>query len=153
MRANKGRNRMKTLLMLGGLLASQATMADVDCFTIYGPRNQTVYRATTTPIDLSGSIGDEMRKRWPGHHLVWTKEQDCRVVNGALTTRADADAYSAELLSQSRLFANAAEVRQEPQGQREPLNPLGEARAQLDLRKAPGGSTGPRTARGAGRSG
>jgi hypothetical protein len=146
---------MKTLLMLGGLLACQAARADVDCFTIYGPHNDTVYRATSTPIDLSGSIGDEMRKRWPGHHLVWTKEEDCRVLNGALTTRSDADAYSAELLSQSRLFVSAAEVRHEPQGPSDALNPLGEAkranaeaRAHLEVRKA-----GARGTRGVGQSG
>ena len=51
------------------------TLASASCFFVYGPKNQLVYRSTTTPIDLSRPISESMRSRFSGGHFVMIPDE------------------------------------------------------------------------------
>lgn len=55
------------LLLAFGWLPSPASAM---CFTIYDRANWIIYRSTMPPIDLSGSISQAMRAKFPGGQLV-----------------------------------------------------------------------------------
>ena len=54
------------LLALGWLPAAASAL----CFTIYDRTSWIIYRSTLPPIDLSGSISQAMRAKFPGGQLV-----------------------------------------------------------------------------------
>ncbi len=62
-------------LIAAVVLALVPTVASASCFFIYGPKNQLVYRSTTTPIDLSRPISDSMRSRFGGGHFVMIPDE------------------------------------------------------------------------------
>ncbi len=64
---------MKSLLIAISLCAPLCASAANDCFTIYDTENAAVYRSVNSPIDLSGPISDAMAAKYPGHYLVWTR--------------------------------------------------------------------------------
>jgi hypothetical protein len=55
------------LLLAFGLLPSAASAM---CFTVYDRTSWIIYRSTVPPIDLSGSITQAMRTKFPGGQLV-----------------------------------------------------------------------------------
>ena len=64
-----------------------------DCFTIYNAANEPVLRSTRTPVDLSKPISAEMARKFPGYHMVWTRNTEpCHplviAVNGESKSRA-----------------------------------------------------------------
>src|SRR4249920_876387 len=52
------------------LLGAFHSPAWAQCFTVYNPAGWVIYRGPTTPVDLSGSISQAMRTRFPGGQLV-----------------------------------------------------------------------------------
>jgi hypothetical protein len=50
-----------------------ASVAAGPCFTIYGSDNAVAFQSATSPIDLSRPISEQMKSRFPGHHLVMTQ--------------------------------------------------------------------------------
>jgi len=60
------RSVMPLLLLLGWL----PSLASAVCFTVYDRANWIIYRATVTPIDLSGPISQAMWAKFPTGHLV-----------------------------------------------------------------------------------
>lgn len=58
-------------------MAGLPFVAHAACFTMVDARNRPIYQATTTPIDLSGSISDTMARRYPGRFLVISPNADC----------------------------------------------------------------------------
>ena len=64
---------MKTLLIAISLSVPLCAVAATDCFTVYDAANAAVYRSVNSPIDLAGPISDAMAAKFPGHYLVWTR--------------------------------------------------------------------------------
>lgn len=63
-----------------GLLAAFAasmvpTTASANCYFIYGPKNQLLYRSTISPVDLSRPISEGLRGRFSGGHLVMIPDE------------------------------------------------------------------------------
>lgn len=82
------------IALLFGLLSLQAAAA---CYTVFDKQDRIIYRDTATPVDLSGSIVDAVRARFPGAYLVISGEtQNCvPVVPGSpVDTRGIASAAS-----------------------------------------------------------
>jgi hypothetical protein len=73
---------LRPLLAAAALAA--APCAAAQCFIVYDGANRMVYRETRAPVDLSGSIAEAMRARFPGGRLVITEDvRSCRSLDGA----------------------------------------------------------------------
>lgn len=57
----------------------------VPCFTITDRANRTTYQSTDTPIDLSHQILDEMRRKFPGQHMVMSNVESCPFTDMSLS--------------------------------------------------------------------
>lgn len=76
--------RALILLVLAGASICAAVPAHaVECFSIYDARNALVYQTSTSPIDLSRSIGDQMARRFPSSYLVIADASPCVAVGRA----------------------------------------------------------------------
>ncbi len=79
------------LLLLAGWLPLHAAAV---CFTVV-EGNRIVYRDLSSPIDLSGSISDAIRDKYPRGQLIMTPENDkCTRITSvtAVDVRAPAEA-------------------------------------------------------------
>ncbi len=103
-------NRNHVLLVLA--LTSNAAHAALNCFTVYGPDNAVVYRSRESPVDLSRPISVAMSEKFPGGHMVWTRDDEaCREVDAlsALSLAVQGDRLYRS--SGSALFTGAQEAR------------------------------------------
>lgn len=50
-------------------LAVVPGLASANCYFVYSPQNQLVYRSTLSPVDLSRPISEGLRGRFSGGHL------------------------------------------------------------------------------------
>ena len=66
---------LRPLLIAGALAAS--TNAQAGCFFMYDARNALVYQSSTSPIDLSRPVSDEMARRYPSRALVIAPTTSC----------------------------------------------------------------------------
>src|SRR5476651_1984724 len=57
------------------LLCLIPSLTVANCFSIYSPRDQLVYRSTIVPIDLSLPITEGLKVRFPNHHLVFVADE------------------------------------------------------------------------------
>jgi hypothetical protein len=57
------------------LLCLIPSLSFANCFSIYSPRDQLVYRSTVVPIDLSLPISEGLKVRFPNHHLVFVADE------------------------------------------------------------------------------
>jgi len=55
------------LVLLLGLAPLHAA---AECYTVFDHANRIIYRDLASPVDLSGSVADAMRARFPNAHLV-----------------------------------------------------------------------------------
>jgi hypothetical protein len=62
--------RLATKLSLVLLASTLPLAASANCYSIYSPRNVLVYQSTLNPVDLSRTLTEALRARFPGHHLV-----------------------------------------------------------------------------------
>ncbi len=64
-----------TLLMA---TASASLYAKVYCYTLLDSSGKIVARSTSSQIDLSRKISDEVAEKYPRHHFVFGLEDDCQ---------------------------------------------------------------------------
>lgn len=55
---------------LAAVLSGLPQIAGAQCYVVYDGANRMIYRDTRTPIDLSGSVSEGLRARFPGARLV-----------------------------------------------------------------------------------
>src|SRR4029077_1085620 len=69
-RTNKPENPSMRFLSVftASLLCVIPSLAFANCFSIYSPQGQLVYRTTVVPIDLSLQITEGLQDRFPNHH-------------------------------------------------------------------------------------
>jgi hypothetical protein len=71
----------RTLFVLALVPAVLAAPAWAECYTVY-QRGAIVYRAETTPIDLSGPIHAALQKRFPGGQLmISSDDKNCTYID------------------------------------------------------------------------
>lgn len=63
--------------------------AHADCFTVVDAKNRIVYQSTSTPVNLAGSIGTEMARRYPGRHLIISPTGGCVALDDLTARRSD----------------------------------------------------------------
>lgn len=103
-------NRNHVLLVLA--LMPNAAQAALNCFTVYGPDNAVVYRSRESPIDLSRPISAAMDEKFPGSHMVWTRDDEpCREVDALSTLSRAIQGDRLYRSSGSALFTAAPEAR------------------------------------------
>jgi hypothetical protein len=61
--------------LTASLLCAIPSLAFANCFSIYSPQGQLVYRTTVVPIDLSLQITEGLQVRFPNHHLVFVADE------------------------------------------------------------------------------
>jgi len=72
------------------LLCSIPSLSFANCFSIYSPEGQLVYRSTVAPIDLSLPISEGLMVRFPNHHLVFVADESgCTDISVKSYSRAD----------------------------------------------------------------
>jgi hypothetical protein len=64
---------MKHILLAALCLCVPAAGFAGQCFTVYGADNLAAFQSDKSPIDLSRPISEQMKTRFPGHHLVMTQ--------------------------------------------------------------------------------
>ena len=57
------------------LLCSIPSLSFANCYSIYSPQGQLVYRSTVVPIDLSLPISEGLKVRFPNHQLVFVADE------------------------------------------------------------------------------
>jgi hypothetical protein len=67
----------RTLLATAFLLAASSLQAKVYCYTLINSSGQVVSRSTSSQIDLSKNISDEMAAKHPRHHFMFGLEENC----------------------------------------------------------------------------
>jgi hypothetical protein len=81
------------------ILAAAALPAHAtQCFTMFDAKNNAVLQSTTPPIDLSQSIGDQMRLRFPARYLIISDVGLCSEYGGANTRLLASPTSAADLL-------------------------------------------------------
>ena len=68
------------------------------CFTMVDAKNNAVLQTSTAPIDLSGSIGDQMRVLFPARYLIIADVGLCAERGGSATRTPGSSASPADLL-------------------------------------------------------
>jgi hypothetical protein len=72
------KTRLTGLSSLAFLLVLPS-LASANCYSIYDAKNRLAFQSTIAPVDLSTSIADGMRARFPGGHLVMIPDDSqCR---------------------------------------------------------------------------
>lgn len=64
-------------ILMTMLCATASPAFAIECFSIYDAKNVLVYQSSTTPIDLSRSISDQMARRFPARYLVISDLGSC----------------------------------------------------------------------------
>jgi hypothetical protein len=57
------------------LLCSIPSLSFANCYSIYAPQDQLVFRTTVAPIDLSLPISEGLKVRFPNHQLVFVADE------------------------------------------------------------------------------
>ena len=79
---------LRSATMVLGLLATTWAHGSL-CFTLIDARGAIVSHSATSPVDLSNAISDELRRKFPGHHLVFGDDKDCPAFSGGLYAVSD----------------------------------------------------------------
>ena len=79
---------LRSAAMALGLLATTWAHGSL-CFTLIDARGAIVSHSATSPVDLSNAISDELRRKFPGHHLVFGNDRDCPAFSGGPFTAFD----------------------------------------------------------------
>ena len=79
---------LRSAIMVLGLLATTWAHGSL-CFTLVNARGAVVSHSSTSPVDLSYAISDELRRKFPGHHLIFAEDKDCPALAGAPYAVAD----------------------------------------------------------------
>lgn len=88
--------RLTASLSLAALLTLPA-LANANCYSIYDAQNRLAFQSTVAPVDLSASISQGMRARFPGGHLTMIPDDsDCREYRTGPTTSPRFDAGDAK---------------------------------------------------------
>ena len=90
---------MRFSLALAAAYFMPAIAMAVPCFTIVNSRNETVYQATETPIDLSYTISEEMKRKYPLHYLIFWDATYCRSVSIPSIAAASSQRYSGSAIT------------------------------------------------------
>jgi hypothetical protein len=89
-------NRLTALFTLAAGLALPG-LASANCYSIYDAQNRLAFQSRVAPVDLSTRIGQAMRARFPGGHLVMIPDDsDCREYRTGPTTSPRFDAGGAK---------------------------------------------------------
>ena len=64
-------------LLLATLCAATSPAFAIECFSMFDAKNALVYQSSSTPIDLSHSISEQMTRRFPARHLVISDLGSC----------------------------------------------------------------------------
>ena len=91
-RTNKLENPSMRFLsaFTASLFCSIPSLSFANCFSIYSPQGQLVFRSTVAPIDLSLPITEGLRVRFPNHHLVFlADESGCTDISVKSYSRTD----------------------------------------------------------------
>ena len=81
-----------SLLVAAAFMDTSQAQA-TECFTMFDAKNALVYQSTTTPINLSGSISDQMTRFFPSRYLVISDVGTC-AESGAGSGSAGSDGGS-----------------------------------------------------------
>jgi hypothetical protein len=85
------------------LLCAIPSLSFANCYSIYSPRDQLVYRSTVVPIDLSLPLSDGLKARFPNHQLVFvTDETMCTEIGVDANTGSAAQRAASRLADSSR---------------------------------------------------
>jgi hypothetical protein len=83
----------RSIVMVLGLLATSWAHGAL-CFTLVDARGAIVSHSSTSPVDLSYPISDELRRRFPGHHLIFADDKVCPALAGEPYTGTGVSASS-----------------------------------------------------------
>ena len=64
-------------LLLATLCAATSPAFAIECFSMFDAKNALVYQSSSTPIDLSHSISEQMTRRFPARHLIISDLGSC----------------------------------------------------------------------------
>jgi hypothetical protein len=91
-RANNLENSSMRFLsaVTASLLCAIPSLSFANCYSIYSPQDQLVYRSTVVPIDLSLPISDGLKARFPNHQLVFVANETMCTEVGAVANSGSA---------------------------------------------------------------
>lgn len=76
------------IMVVLGLLATTWAHGSL-CFTLVNARGAVVSHSSTSPVDLSYPISDELQRKYPGHHLIFADDKNCPALAGEPYRGAD----------------------------------------------------------------
>ncbi len=101
------------LLLLSPMLGC-ASFNAAACYTVYDRSDRVVYQSEKAPVDMSRPLHETLSERFPGGHMIFGGDVECRVISSVAAGSGARNMATASPLFTNESSARAMHVRHIP---------------------------------------